>query len=209
METFKQRFDIDFEIDIENKTDVIIWRKIPSLIFRYNIDWKIYEKSKDELLWLNILSWWEKRIMYLLYIIFEIEVRKQKWWENLIIIDDIIDSFDYKNKYSIIEYLYEIQENTNFKIIILSHNFDFYRNIKMRFNINKNWANLVVNKLKNWELSFSDWSNLFNPVNDFKTNFNKCEYKFISLIPFARNLVEYIWKKKWLYGFNSNFTYKK
>ena len=198
LETFKQRFDIDFEIDIENKTDVIIWRKIPSLIFRYNIDWKIYEKSKDELLWLNILSWWEKRIMYLLYIIFEIEVRKQKWWKNLLIIDDIIDSFDYKNKYSIIEYLYEIQENNNFKIIILSHNFDFYRNIQMRFNI-KSWAILVANKLKNWEIKLINWSDLLNPINDFKTNFLKCEYKKISLIPVARNLIEYIfWNKDYL-----------
>lgn len=207
LETFKQRFDIDFEIDIKNKTDVIIWRKIPSLIFRYNIDWTIYEKSKDELLWLNILSWWEKRIMYLLYIIFEIEVRKQKWWENLLIIDDIIDSFDYKNKYSIIEYLYEIQENNNFKIIILSHNFDFYRNIQMRFCI-KNWANLVVNKLKNWEINFLDWSNLFNPIEDFKKNFNKCEYKKIALIPVARNLIEYIyWNEDYLYENWKKYNY--
>jgi len=209
LETFKQRFDIDFEIDIENKTDVIIWRKIPSLIFRYNIDWKIYEKSKDELLWLNILSWWEKRIMYLLYIIFEIEVRKQKWWKNLIIIDDIIDSFDYKNRYSILEYLYEIQENTNFKIIILSHNFDFYRNIKLRFDI-KYCANLVVNKLENWEIKFIDWGNLFNPIEDFKRNFNKCEYKKNALIPVARNLVEYIfWEKSDYYMYLTQILHIK
>lgn len=209
LETFKQRFDIDFEIDIENKTDVIIWRKIPSLIFRYNIDWKIYEKSKDELLWLNILSWWEKRIMYLLYIIFEIEVRKQKWWENLLIIDDIIDSFDYKNKYSIIEYLYEIQENNNFKIIILSHNFDFYRNIQMRFCI-KNWANLVANKLGNWEIKLINWSDLLNPIEDFKENFNKCEYKKNALIPVARNLVEYIfWEKSDYYTYLTQILHIK
>ena len=209
LETFKQRFDINFEIDIENKTDVIIWRKIPSLIFRYNIDWKIYEKSKDELLWLNILSWWEKRIMYLLYIIFEIEVRKQKWWKNLIIIDDIIDSFDYKNRYSILEYLYEIQENTNFKIIILSHNFDFYRNIKLRFDI-KYCANLVVNKLENWEIKFIDWGNLFNPIEDFKRNFNKCEYKKNALIPVARNLVEYIfWEKSDYYMYLTQILHIK
>ena len=147
--------------------------------------------------------------MYLLYIIFEIEVRKQKWWKNLIIIDDIIDSFDYKNRYSILEYLYEIQENTNFKIIILSHNFDFYRNIKLRFDI-KYCANLVVNKLENWEIKFIDWGNLFNPIEDFKRNFNKCEYKKNALIPVARNLVEYIfWEKSDYYMYLTQILHIK
>jgi ABC-type lipoprotein export system ATPase subunit len=54
-----------------------------------------------------------------------------------LIIDDIADSFDYKNKYAIIEYLQEIAEDKNFKMLILTHNFDFFRSIQMRLNIKK------------------------------------------------------------------------
>ena len=76
------------------------------------------------------------------------------------------------------------------KIIILK--LLFYH---IRFNI-KSWAILVANKLKNWEIKLINWSDLLNPINDFKTNFLKCEYKKISLIPVARNLIEYIfWNK--------------
>ena len=51
------------------------------------------------------------------------------------IVDDIADSFDYKNKYAIIEYLYELSNMNNIKMIILSHNFDFYRAVSSRLSI--------------------------------------------------------------------------
>ena len=37
-----------------------------------------------------------------------------------------------KNKYAIIEYLKDISEDPKFKMIILTHNFDFYKTIKKR-----------------------------------------------------------------------------
>lgn len=54
---------------------------------------------------LNVLSQGEKRALYILNIIFEIEARKELDQKTILIIDDIADSFDYKNKYAIIEYL--------------------------------------------------------------------------------------------------------
>ena len=46
-------------------------------------------------------------------------------------LDDISESFDYKNKYAIIEYISDISEYTDandeklFKVLLLTHNFDF------------------------------------------------------------------------------------
>src|SRR5690606_20329756 len=73
------------------------------------------------------LSTGEQRVFYLLNIIFQIETRKKIATDQLFIIDDIADSFDYKNKYAIIEYLKDIADDPRFKMIILTHNFDFYK----------------------------------------------------------------------------------
>ena len=45
------------------------------------------------------------------------------------------DSFDYKNKYAIIELLKELNDNSLFHLIILTHNFDFYRACANRLSI--------------------------------------------------------------------------
>ncbi len=52
--------------------------------------------------------------------------------ETIFVVDDIADSFDYKNKYAIIQYLMDITEESYFKQIILTHNFDFFRTICKR-----------------------------------------------------------------------------
>ena len=79
---FEDRFYVDFKIDIDSKKDVVVWRKTANLKFIYNHldeDKKVIH-NKESLLWLKILSWWEQRVLYLLYIIFEIQLRKKKWW---------------------------------------------------------------------------------------------------------------------------------
>lgn len=200
---FEDRFYIDFKIDIDSKKDVVVWRKTANLKFIYNHldeDKKVIH-SRESLLWLKILSWWEQRVLYLLYIIFEIELRKKRWWEHLLIIDDIADSFDYKNKYAIIEYLQEISELPWFKMIILTHNFDFYRNIQMRLWVKSfykwspdwQWANLTVKKDIVQKLSLISWNEFLNPIENFKNNSHNCDYKLLSLIPVARNIIEYVY----------------
>lgn len=82
---------------------------------------------------IDVLSRGELKALYILNIIFEIETRKQNAGHTVLIIDDIADSFDYKNKYAIIEYLKEIS-NFKFRQIILTHNFDFIGQFV------KNWA---------------------------------------------------------------------
>lgn len=82
---------------------------------------------------LHVLSTGEKKALYVLNIIFEIEARKKAQQQTIFVVDDIADSFDYKNKYAIVEYLKEISEESCFRQLILTHNFDFFRTINSRF----------------------------------------------------------------------------
>ena len=59
--------------------------------------------EKDALM--QVLSTGERKALYILNIIFEVEARKKANQETLFVFDDIADSFDYKNKYAIIQYL--------------------------------------------------------------------------------------------------------
>ena len=89
------------------------------------------EIQRDELL--NYLSSGEKKAFYILNVIFEVERRIKDQQETLVIVDDLADSFDYQNKYAIVEYLRDISSEAVFKQIILTHNFDFMRTIQSRF----------------------------------------------------------------------------
>ena len=82
---------------------------------------------------MEVLSTGEKKALYVLNIIFEVEARKKAKQETVFVVDDIADSFDYKNKYAIIQYLKDIAEEPHFNQIILTHNFDFFRTINSRF----------------------------------------------------------------------------
>ena len=57
--------------------------------------------------------------------------------QYLIIADDISDSFDYKNKYAIIEYLCDLAETKGIDLLMLTHNFDFFRTVKYRCDVNR------------------------------------------------------------------------
>jgi hypothetical protein len=138
---------------------------------------------------MQVLSTGEKKALYVLNLLFEIEVRKKAKQDTLIVIDDIADSFDYKNKYAIIQYLMDISEDPYFKQIILTHNFDFYRTIQSRFvkyndcfMASKTGTGVTLEKATGIQ-------NVF--VKDWKPNFFADPKKKIASIPFMRNLIEY------------------
>ena len=130
VDIFSNRFFVPFTIEIGNQEDVVLKNSVPALIFRYK---ERDEEKEIERTKLNtILSGGERRALYLLNIIFELEALKEDNKKMLIIADDIAESFDYKNKYSIIEYLMEHYSCGLFNLIILTHNFDFYRTVGSR-----------------------------------------------------------------------------
>jgi ABC-type cobalamin/Fe3+-siderophores transport system ATPase subunit len=183
---FNERFVVPFEVTIGNKVDVILENKIPSIVFKF-VDNDKQKNIKKEYL-LEVLSQGEKRALYLLDIIFEIEARKITNERNLFIIDDISDSFDYKNKYAIIEYLKEISQIDNFYQIILSHNFDFHRTVSSRLLIQR--KNRLVAKKQENTIIFKEEVYQNNPFVYWIKNLND-SYKIIACIPFVRNLAEY------------------
>ncbi|URW80897.1 hypothetical protein [Xiashengella succiniciproducens] len=186
---FNTRFShLPFYLKIKNKDDVILKGDIPSVefVFKDGEDEKIFNDRNDLL---RVLSTGEKRALYILNVIFEVEARKKEDGFTLFIIDDIADSFDYKNKYAIIEYLKYMSDIEKFFMIILSHNFDFYRTIQSRAIVPYNQC-LIALKNNNG-IHLEQISYLKNPfIRDWKNHLNDNK-KLIASIPFVRNIIEY------------------
>lgn len=188
LDIYKQRFSVPYEMQISNLKNAITGANIPQVefLFKDGDNQKIL-KRKD-LVNLDTLSRGEKRALYLLNIIFDVEQRKKENKETLFIIDDIADSFDYKNKYAIIEYLCEMASNNNFKLIILSHNFDFYRTVSSRLGLTKT-NRFVATRNNRGSIEFANPTCDNNPFENWQQNPTKIT--FFALIPLVRNLVEY------------------
>ena len=193
---FNSRFHVPYIVEIENKEDSIIRDSAPNIIYYFKDRTLDNSLVEEELLW-NVLSQGEKRALYLLNIIFEIESRKTLNLKTTFIIDDIADSFDYKNKYAIIEYLKEISNNPLFNMIILTHNFDFLRTVQTRVCEGKEKYHSTFMAIKESdEIILEPWRYKYieNPLNHWKKNLDN-ESKLIASITFARNLAEYLGDK--------------
>jgi hypothetical protein len=188
IDLFNDRFFVPFRLEAKNKIAVSLGRApILELGYTFTDTTESTPVTREALL--TSLSQGEKRALYILNIIFEIEVRRQTGQETLFVVDDIADSFDYKNKYAIIQYLQEISEGPVFKQIILTHNFDFFRTISSRLVGYKGC--LMVTK-SDTEITLVDALGIKNVfVNDWKPNFFTDRKKRIASIPFMRNLIEY------------------
>lgn len=108
LDIFNQRFTVPFMMNVVNLKGAIIGESVPQVEFSFKKGDTVKTIDRSKLEKLDTLSQGEKRALYLLNIIFDIEQIKNTGEETLLVIDDIADSFDYKNKYAIIEYLYEI-----------------------------------------------------------------------------------------------------
>lgn len=189
---FNERFIVPFELEVSNQEDVILKDEVPVVKFKYKDESKGDVFLEDDAL-INVLSNGEKRALYLLNIIYEIQIKRENQQPTLIIADDIVDSFDYQNKYAIVEYLNDILNEEIFKIIILTHNFDFYRTAGSRLDIKGNSFMAVKDKDKISILKGGKYhENIFRL---WKTELEKetiDQRVLVATIPFVRNLVEYI-----------------
>ena len=185
---FNKRFSVPFKVDISNKDDVILKRDVPNIEFQFKDEEAGIPETVDEQKLLDVLSNGERRALYILNIIFEVEARKEAAQETLFIVDDIADSFDYKNKYAIAEYLKDISDENLFYQIILTHNFDFYRTMSSRLDTQRANRLHTIKTDSSIELKQETYQN--SPLKTWKKQPHKNEY-FISLIPFMRNLAEY------------------
>lgn len=194
LDLFKERFFVPFSIEPSNQEDVILNMELPSFKYIFSDSRGKKEVTKDNLL--NVLSTGERRAYYILNMIFQILVAKKQGKECFVILDDISESFDYKNKYAIIEYISDISEYTDtngeklFKILLLTHNFDFYRTVSSR-----------ITKRGNSFIAFVDSDKIKLEKGQYTKNIFM-HYKksllqsysdniMVASIPFVRNLIEY------------------
>ena len=188
IDTFNTRFRVPFTLTVKNQASVVMGRdKVMQLAFTYHDGDRNAEFAKEDLL--DILSQGERRAFYLLNVIFEIRRRMKDGQETLIIVDDIADSFDYQNKYAIVQYLADIAEEGLFKLIVLTHNFDFFRTIESRFIVHR--ANCLMATKTDAGITLEPAvgvKDIFSKV--WKKGFFNDERKRISCIPFLRNLIE-------------------
>lgn len=189
IEEFKNRFSTcPFSVMITNKSDAILNSQTPTLQFIY--DGKNFDRN---MLIDKVLSQGEKRIIYLLHVIFNLKSRIKLRKNTMLIIDDIADSFDYKNKYSIVEYLKDLSNIPDFKIIILTHNFDFFRTLQSRMlGVNSwNFSLIAERSYSEIKLSSAGNKNITNPFALWRTKVNVEEKALIACIPLVRNLIEF------------------
>lgn len=185
---FNDRFFVPFKLSAKNRTAVILGQE-PLLTLGFTFEDGVDTAPVERAALLQVLSTGEKKALYVLNIIFEIEARKKAQQQTIFVVDDIADSFDYKNKYAIVEYLNEISEEPCFRQLILTHNFDFFRTIHSRF---VGYANcLMAFKTANG-LTLEQAAGIKNVfVKDWKPNFFTDSKKKIASIPFIRNIIEY------------------
>lgn len=187
LDIFNQRFTVPFSMTISNLKGAIIGESVPHVEFTFTHGTDSRTIDRKRLEELNTLSQGEKRALYLLNIIFDIEQLKASGQEILLVVDDIADSFDYKNKYAIIEYLYEIAQEPNFYMLILTHNFDFHRTVSSRLGIAR--QNRLMADLSNATLTLEQELYQKQPFEYWRDN--PTEKHILALIPFIRNLIEY------------------
>lgn len=128
---FNDRFvDMPFTLSVSNHTMAVLGKEQAKLKFTF-------KDGDDKVEWLRseikTLSQGEKRALYLLNFIFEVEARSTSSQDTLFVIDDIADSFDYKNKHAIVQYLEDLDSKPNLYQLILTHNFDFFRTVANNF----------------------------------------------------------------------------
>lgn len=187
VDLFNTRFmDMPFTLAIADQSQVVLGKKHAELRFVFEEEGESpVEWSRSEV---KTLSQGEKRALFLLNFIFEVEARKRDQQETLFIIDDIADSFDYKNKHAIVQYLSDLTKVECFHQIVLTHNFDFFRTLTGFVSRDRS---LMANSLQHGvELTVAEGvSNPFIKV--WKRRVAEDDCILCATIPFTRNLIEY------------------
>lgn len=197
---FNDRFNnLPYRLEIVNKADSIVNDFIrPVFEIRYRNPRNPsspYCERPDDTNQLRIigatLSNGERKALYLLNIIFQLHNKLKEGKETLVVLDDIVESFDYKNKYAFFEYLQELtSEYPNLYIITLTHNFDFFRLVYEKIYPKNDSQFKIITKSRDSKLDVVD---MFNPrvFGSTKKKAESDKSAWIALIPFARNLVEF------------------
>lgn len=195
IKTFNDRFFVPFTASVSNKQGTVLGKSVPQIIFTFQdeITGDETRLTESEIDKKDVLSQGEKRAMYLMNILFKLEDHKTSGESKLYIIDDIADSFDYKNKYAIIQYLEEISESSNSRQIILTHNYDFFRTIQSRIltGTHRRSNSFMADRIEGEVVLIANGNNIqVNPFQEWIKNLGDVE-SLLATLPFVRNLLEF------------------
>ncbi|WP_095149052.1 hypothetical protein [Pseudomonas sp. Irchel s3a18] len=187
VDLFNDRFvDMPFTLSVANQAKAALGKEKARLKFTFKEGDDKVEWSRQEV---KTLSQGERRALYLLNFIFDVEARKAAKQDTLFIIDDIADSFDYKNKHAIIQYLEDLSKVQSFYQIILTHNFDFFRTLATNF-VHRERC-LMANR-NNSSISLTKAEGVNNYfIGKWKGKVATDRFILCATIPFTRNLIEY------------------
>lgn len=186
VDLFNDRFtDMPFRLTVDNHVQAALGKQKAELTYVFEEGEDLAKLKRGEI---KTLSQGEKRALYLLNFIFEVEAKSKLDHETLFIIDDIADSFDYKNKHAILQYLEDVDKKPKIYQVILTHNYDFFRSTTRFVHRAKClMANKHPDKI---ELRRADGvDNYF--VGILKPKFGECMRALCATIPFTRNIIEY------------------
>ena len=177
IEIYKNRFHPIFDIKIVNKAESMLGIKTPTITFYHNryCDIPVSETKLSQ-----ILSSVEKTTLNILKFIVEYENCKK--YHPFIILDDIVETFDYSNRYAFMEYINDLV-NLDIPTIVMTHNFEFYRTISKRIpKLRKSVASANYNGVVDIQTN--------NRINKNMENVLKCSniYDFFCAIPYLREI---------------------
>lgn len=194
VDDFKVSFRPPFDMDVMNKSDVVLKQERPVIVLKYKDDRGGIDRELDaSVLYQHVLSKGERRALYILCVMFELHMRKLSGDESLVVFDDIADSFDYRNKYAIIEYLHGLSFDCANKIhmLLLTHNYDFFRAFRMRCSIYYHTSPKALETRRDRgviTLSSGVYTKEFERIKDIS---GTDIHAMLTLIPLVRNIVEY------------------
>ena len=198
IDMYNDRFDVPFNVVIANHHDVVFDNELPKFEFIYHDLNKQNSISVEKTTLENYLSTGEKQALYVLDILYEIQALKENKQETLIIVDDVIDSFDYVHKYALMHYLREISKFESFYMIIMTHNYDFLKtiiDIGIVSKTNCYFAYKIPHTIFNSEIKLElCYGLLSNPLHNYSNDLSKLK-NIIIMIPLLRNILEYTMSK--------------
>ena len=191
IDLYNTRFHVPIKVDIANQKDIILKQEAAKLQFSY-IEPSNTETTVGKDVLEKILSRGEKRAFIILQFLFEMEAHKTMGHDSIIVMDDIADSFDYQNKYAIVEYIKDIavDSSNKFYMLVLTHNYDFYRTLSSRLSLFQ--PNMwMAERLADGKVIINQGQYKGNVYTNAFINHDDNDKIFISMIPFVRNLIEY------------------
>ena len=201
IDEFQRRFFMPFGISVANQHNVIINGDLPSLSFTY-VRGNKKVSTTEKILTREVLSFGEVRALKILNMLFKIYAIQKKEEPYLLVFDDIADSFDYRNKYAIVEYIRDLADivdsngERQFSILVLTHNFDFYRTVAGRLGAGYDQV-YFASKDDDNKIDLRKGEYLGNVFKYFGDKINQSSKAgkegifIISSIPFVRNIIEY------------------